>query len=74
MLNVTEKCDSVTLVEDMSATKGLADVQSDMKSAVKVNSPPTEDFVGFPTQEEIKSSGSGTLRIKRVIQQIDTVI
>ncbi|AAD50043.1 Hypothetical protein [Arabidopsis thaliana] len=61
MLNVTEKCDSVTLVEDMSATKGLADVQSDMKSAVKVNSPPTEDFVGFPTQEEIKSSGNPTL-------------
>ncbi|AEE32527.1 kinase family with ARM repeat domain-containing protein [Arabidopsis thaliana] len=56
-----EKCDSVTLVEDMSATKGLADVQSDMKSAVKVNSPPTEDFVGFPTQEEIKSSGNPTL-------------
>ncbi|CAH8273981.1 unnamed protein product [Arabidopsis lyrata] len=35
-----EKCDSVTLAENMSATKGLADVQSDMKSAVNVNSPP----------------------------------
>lgn len=59
MLNVTEKCDSVTLVENMSATKVLADVQSDMKSAVNVNSPPHEDFLGFPTQEEIKSSGNG---------------
>ncbi|CAL9218366.1 unnamed protein product [Arabidopsis halleri] len=56
-----EKCDSVTLVENMSATKVLADVQSNMKSAVNVNSPPPEDFLGFPTQEEIKSSGNATL-------------
>ncbi|CAN6882710.1 unnamed protein product [Brassica oleracea] len=38
-----------------------ADVQSDMKSAVKVNSPSPEDFLGFPTQEAIKSSGDATL-------------
>lgn len=60
VLIVTEKCDSVTPVEKASATRVIADVQSDMKTAVKVNSPPPEDFLGFPTQEEIKSSGNGT--------------
>uniref|UniRef100_A0A1J3DIF4 non-specific serine/threonine protein kinase n=1 Tax=Noccaea caerulescens TaxID=107243 RepID=A0A1J3DIF4_NOCCA len=55
-----EKCNSATPVENVSAPGILAGVQSDMKS-VKVNSPSPEDFLGFPTQEEIKSSGNATL-------------
>lgn len=56
-----EKCDSATPFKDASALGIVADVQSDMKSAVKVNSPSPEDFLGFPTQEGIKSSGDATL-------------
>uniref|UniRef100_A0A0D3CFZ0 non-specific serine/threonine protein kinase n=1 Tax=Brassica oleracea var. oleracea TaxID=109376 RepID=A0A0D3CFZ0_BRAOL len=56
-----EKCDSATPFKDASALGIVADVQSDMKSAVKVNSPSPEDFLGFPTQEAIKSSGDATL-------------
>ncbi|CAF2216154.1 unnamed protein product [Brassica rapa] len=53
-----EKCDSATPVKDASAPGTLADVQSDMKSAVEVISPSPEAFLGFPTQEDIKSAGS----------------
>uniref|UniRef100_A0A0D3BXZ8 AT-hook motif nuclear-localized protein n=1 Tax=Brassica oleracea var. oleracea TaxID=109376 RepID=A0A0D3BXZ8_BRAOL len=56
-----EKCDSATPFKEASALGIVADVQSDMKSAVKVNSPSPEDFLGFPTQEAIKSSGDATL-------------
>ncbi|KAF8116698.1 hypothetical protein N665_0015s0071 [Sinapis alba] len=56
-----EKCDSVTPFKDASAPGIVADVQSDMKSVVKVNSPSPEDFLGFPTQEAIKSSGDAPL-------------
>uniref|UniRef100_M4DYE4 non-specific serine/threonine protein kinase n=1 Tax=Brassica campestris TaxID=3711 RepID=M4DYE4_BRACM len=56
-----EKCDSATPVKDASAPGTLADVQSDMKSAVEVISPSPEAFLGFPTQEDIKSAGDATL-------------
>ncbi|KAJ0234554.1 Serine/threonine-protein kinase TIO [Hirschfeldia incana] len=56
-----EKCDSATPVKDASTPGSLADVQSDIKTAVEVISPSPEDFLGFPTQEEIKSAGDATL-------------
>ncbi|VVB00675.1 unnamed protein product [Arabis nemorensis] len=56
-----ENCDSATPVEKASAPGILTNVQSDNKSTVKVISPSPEDFHGFPTQEEIKSSGNATL-------------
>ncbi|CAN7045632.1 unnamed protein product [Brassica oleracea var. botrytis] len=58
---VEARCDSATPFKEASALGIVADVQSDMKSAVKVNSPSPEDFLGFPTQEAIKSSGDATL-------------
>ncbi|WZY93443.1 hypothetical protein YC2023_065772 [Brassica napus] len=52
-----EKCDSSTPFKDASAPGVAAAAQSDMKSAVKVNYPSPEDFLGFSTHEVIKSSG-----------------
>ncbi|RID62619.1 hypothetical protein BRARA_E01681 [Brassica rapa] len=54
-----EKCDSSTPFKDASAPGVVAAAQSDMKSAVKVNYPSPEDFLGFSTHEVIKSSGNG---------------
>ncbi|KAF3510244.1 hypothetical protein F2Q69_00009911 [Brassica cretica] len=56
-----DKCDSATPVKDVSAPGTLGDVQSDMKSAVEVISPSPEAFLGFPTQEDIKSAGDAAL-------------
>ncbi|KAH0926103.1 hypothetical protein HID58_018359 [Brassica napus] len=52
-----KKCDSSTPFKDASAPGVVAAAQSDMKSAVKVNYPSPEDFLGFSTHEVIKSSG-----------------